>query len=356
MASRRSSNSLVSTGKRPQKTTGWDGLKPGSAWAVGRFSWVMVSPTRGVADLLDGGVEVADLAGAEALDGGHGGAVDADVVDVVGAAGLHHADAVALLQGAVDDAHDTDDAEVLVVLGVDQHRLEGRIGVAAGGRGEAGDDGLQHVWDADAGLGGDFHRLGGVDADHVLDLGTDAIGFGGGQVDLVEDRHDLVVGIDGLVDVGQRLRLHALGGVDDQQAALDGAHGAADLIAEIDVARRVDQVEDVGLAVARGVFDAHGVGLDGDAALALDVHRVEELLLHVAFGDGAGELDQPVGQGGFPVVDMGDDGEIADVREVGHARDMRRKRGGGQWSAEGAGPRDEAPGSRIWGRVPVAWR
>jgi hypothetical protein len=35
MASRRSSNSLASTGKRPQKTTGIEGLKPGSAVAQG---------------------------------------------------------------------------------------------------------------------------------------------------------------------------------------------------------------------------------------------------------------------------------------------------------------------------------
>jgi hypothetical protein len=34
------------------------------------------------------------------------------------------------------------------------------------------------------------------------------------------------------------------------------------------------------------------------------------------------ELDQPVGEGGFPVVDMGDDGEVADAGEVGHAGDM----------------------------------
>jgi hypothetical protein len=37
-----------------------------------------------------------------------------------------------------------------------------------------------------------------------------ALGLGGGQVDLVEDRDDLVVGVDRLVEVGQRLRLDAL--------------------------------------------------------------------------------------------------------------------------------------------------
>ena len=61
------------------------------------------------------------------------------------------------------------------------------------------------------------------------------------------------------------------------------------------------------------IFEADRLRLDGDAALALDVHRVEHLLDHVALGDGAGRLDQPVGERRFAMVDMGDDGEIADI-------------------------------------------
>ena len=53
-------------------------------------------------------------------------------------------------------------------------------------------------------------RVGGVDADHVLDLLLDPLRLGGRQVDLVEDRDDLVVVVDRLVDVGERLRLDAL--------------------------------------------------------------------------------------------------------------------------------------------------
>ena len=91
----------------------------------------------------------------------------------------------------------------------------------------------------------------GVEADDVLDLLLHLLGLGRRQVDLVEDRHDLEVGVDRLVGVGQGLRLDALGRVDQQQRALAGAHRAADLVGEVDVARRVDQVEDVVLPVAR---------------------------------------------------------------------------------------------------------
>ena len=70
------------------------------------------------------------------------------------------------------------------------------------------------------------------------------------QVDLVQHRHDLEIGVDRLIGVGQRLRLDTLGGVDQQQRTLAGTHRPADLVGEVDVARRVDEVELVGLAVS----------------------------------------------------------------------------------------------------------
>ena len=40
------------------------------------------------------------------------------------------------------------------------------------------------------------------------------------------------------------------------------------------MARGIDKVELVGLAVLGGIVHGDGTGLDGDAALALDVHVV----------------------------------------------------------------------------------
>ena len=45
------------------------------------------------------------------------------------------------------------------------------------------------------------------------------------------------------VDVGHRLRLDPLRGIDDQHRAFAGGQTTADLVGEVDVARRVDQVE-----------------------------------------------------------------------------------------------------------------
>ena len=83
------------------------------------------------------------------------------------------------------------------------------------------------------------------------------------------------------------------------------------------MARSVDEVQGVDLPVdARPVPDAGGLQLDGDAALALDVHAVEELRLHVALGHGLGRFQEPVGQGRLAVVDVRDDAEVANLGGV----------------------------------------
>ena len=64
--------------------------------------------------------------------------------------------------------------------------------------------------------------------------------------------------------------------------------------------------------------EGHGAGLDRDAALLLELHVVEHLLVHLARGDGAAALEDAVGQRRLPVVDVGDDREVADELGVGH--------------------------------------
>src|ERR1035438_3778771 len=54
----------------------------------------------------------------------------------------------------------------------------------------------------------------------------------------------------------------------------------------------VDEVELIGVAVMRLVHHAHGMGLDGDAALAFEIHVVQNLRLHFATGDGVDPMDK----------------------------------------------------------------
>jgi hypothetical protein len=94
------------------------------------------------------------------------------------------------------------------------------------------------------------------------------------------------------------------------QAASEPAH----LVREVHVPRRVDEVQLVGLAVARLVEHAHRLRLDRDAALALEVHRVEQLARASRAVDRVRHLQDAVGQRRLPVVDVGDDREVADAR------------------------------------------
>ena len=91
------------------------------------------------------------------------------------------------------------------------------------GRRQPRDDGFEDVADADAFLGAGENRARRVEADDLFDLPPALLDLRAGQIDLVDDRDDLEVAVDGEVGVGQRLRLDALRGVDEQQRALAGA-------------------------------------------------------------------------------------------------------------------------------------
>ena len=84
----------------------------------------------GLADVLHAGDQVADLADAEAVGGSHLGRVGADLQQLVGGAGGHHPDALALVELAVDDTDVGDDAAVGVVDRVEDHRAGGGVGDA----------------------------------------------------------------------------------------------------------------------------------------------------------------------------------------------------------------------------------
>ena len=143
-----------------------------------------------------------------------------------------------------------------------------------------------------------------------------AVRVGGRQVDLVEHRDDRQVAVQRQVQVGQRLRLDALGGVDQQHRALAGLQRPGHLVGEVDVAGRVDQVQDE-LLVRHTPGQPHVLGLDGDTALTLDIHPVQVLRAHRPFVDDTGELQHPVGQRRLAVVDVGDDAEVSNLRRRG---------------------------------------
>jgi len=79
------------------------------------------------------------------------------------------------------------------------------------------------------------------------------------------------------------------------------------------MARGVNQVEVVDLAIPGFVLQRSRLRLDGDAALFFDVHGVEHLLAHLAIGQSSTARNDPVGQRGLTVINVGNDGEITNV-------------------------------------------
>ena len=154
----------------------------------------------------------------------------------------------------------------------------------------------------------------GCVADELGELTGGAVRIGLRQVDLVHEREQLEVVLDREVRVRDGLRLHALRGIDDEDGALASLKRARHLVGEVDVARRVDQVQLVPLP-----GDADRLGLDRDSALALELHRVEHLGTHLAARHRVRELEDAIGQRRLAVVDVRDDREVADSFQV-HGR------------------------------------
>ena len=163
-------------------------------------------------------------------------------------------------------------------------------------------------------------------------------------VDLVDDQDDGQAGFEGLAQARSGSGQRTLGGVDQQQHAVDHVESPLDLAAEVGVARRVDDVH-------LHATPAHGrvLGQDGDALLPLKVARVHDPVGHLLVGaEGTGLAKHGVDQGRLAVVDVGHDGHVANVVSSLHGGDNDRpgQRGLMPQLRRGTIRRCEAPGQR----------
>ena len=128
-----------------------------------------------------------------------------------------------------------------------------------------------------------------------------------GAVDLVDDDDHAVAQLERAAEHEAGLGHGALGGVDEEDDAVDHLQDTLDLAAEVGVAGGVD---DVDLRVA--VLDGGVLGEDGDAALTLEVVRVHDALdrLLILAVDAA-LLEHLVDERRLAVVDVGDDGYVS---------------------------------------------
>src|SRR5690606_37202006 len=123
------------------------------------------------------------------------------------------------------------------------------------------------------------------------------------------------------------LRQRALGGVHEQEDGVDHRQPPLDLAAEVGVTGRVDDVDRDGLAVdvlgaGPGVLHRGVLRQDRDALLALQITGVHDPFGHfLVLGLGALLLEHRVDEGGLAVVDVSDDGDIAQIWASWHSSD-----------------------------------
>ncbi len=266
-------------------------------------------------DVLEAGYHVAYLARPERRQGGGFRRVAAHLEQLELLLRAHRLDSVSLAQLAVEEAGQRDDAAVRIVVGVEDKGP--RLLAARRRRGDPVHDGVQDIYDALAGLGRDLEYLVLFHPEELDEL------CGGGrhvcywQVYLVQDRDDLQVLLHREIEVRQRLGLDALACVHDEEGAFASRDGPRDLVGEVHVARGVDEVEHP-VAIVPLVEEPDGLGLDGYAALALELHGVQDLVHPFPLGDRLGDVQQPVGEGALAVVDVRDYAEIAGTLDVFH--------------------------------------
>ena len=178
------------------------------------------------------------------------------------------------------------------------------------------DDRFEDVFDPEAALGADEQSILRGDGQNVFNLLFHKFGLRGGEIYFVDDWQNGEIAGGGEKSVGDGLRFDALGGVDDKQSTFAGGERARNFVGKIDVSGSVDQVEAIGVAVLGFVVQANAFRFDGDAALTLEVHGIEDLSVHFAFGEAAGHFNEAVGECGLAVVDVRDNTEISLERWV----------------------------------------
>src|SRR3712207_7310585 len=94
-----------------------------------------------------------------------------------------------------------------------------------------------------------------------------------------------------------------------------------DLIGEVHVTGGVYEVEGP-LAVGPVVDEAHGLGLDRYAPLALELHGVQDLVHPLPLGYGISYIQQPIREGALAMINVRDNAEVARTLGVFHPQSL----------------------------------
>ncbi len=150
----------------------------------------------------------------------------------------------------------------------------------------------------------------GAQVDEEIEGGVDdVIRARSRAVDLVDDDDGGQAAFERLAQHKARLGHRPFDRIHQQQHAVDHVHDALDLAAKIGVPRRVDDVDG-----DAAIFHAGVLGQDRDAALAFEVVGVHNAFDHgLIVAKNLGLAQHPIDERSFAVIDVGDNGDIANV-------------------------------------------
>ena len=118
------------------------------------------------------------------------------------------------------------------------------------------------------------------------------------------------------IHICQCLGFDTLGRVHHQDGAVAGRQASGYLVVKVHMARCIDQIEDIFLSILCFINNTDRLRLDRNTSFTLQIHIVQHLRLHFTFCQKPCPLNDAVCQGGFAVVDMSNDTEVADFALV----------------------------------------
>ena len=259
--------------------------------------------------ILDTRDDIAHITRTQFLTGNHVHLQHTDLIGIIFHTGIEEFHEVTLTDDTVHNLEIGDNASERVEYRVEDESLQGSRLVTFG-MWNTLHDGVKHLLYSLARLSGGTEDVRTVTTDQVDNLVLHLIRHSRRHVDLVDDGYNLEVMVDGHVEVRDRLRLHALCGIDHQQGTFAGSNRTRHLIGEVYMTRGINQIEDIFFTIVH-ILHLDGVALDSDTTLTLQVHVIKHLSLSDL--NGLGEFQHPVCQRRLAMIDMRNDTEISDM-------------------------------------------
>ena len=129
-----------------------------------------------------------------------------------------------------------------------------------------------------------------------------------GTVHFVDNNDYFMTGLQGLFKDKAGLWHWAIHCIHEEEDAINDQHHALNFTTEVGVARGIDNID-----LYTRILNSGVLGDDGDTALTLLIHTVHDALSDfLVIPEGASLLEHAVQQGRFPVVNVGNDGDIAE--------------------------------------------